>query len=133
MTAQEHYFENLLYHGKDVNGEYNKNALSKEVQEAIEICADYVIYTTFNGRDDFKKYNIIKTNNTQDDSWEEYANRLCDLSYSLGASDVLRELRDEISKYHATDGHDGNTTIPCKAFNAGIRVALESIDKCMEE
>ena len=56
MTTQEHYFENLLYHGKDANGEYNKNALSKEVQEAIEICADYVIYTMFNGRDDFKKY-----------------------------------------------------------------------------
>lgn len=58
MTTQEHYFENLLYHGKDTNGEYNKNALSKEVQEAIEICANYVIYTMFNERDDFIKQKV---------------------------------------------------------------------------
>lgn len=108
MTTQEHYFENLLYHGKDTNGEYNKNALSKEVQEAIEICADYVIYTMFNGRDDFKKYNIIKANNLQDDSWEEYANRLYDLAYKHGESDVLREINEDVNhtnqiKYPFTD------------------------------
>ena len=108
MTTQEHYFENLLYHGKDTNGEYNKNALSKEVQEAIEICADYVIYTMFNGRDDFKKYKIIKTNNPQDDSWEEYVNRLYDLAYKHGASDVLREINEDVqhtnqTKYPFTD------------------------------
>ena len=53
MTCEEHYFENLLFHGKDVKGEYNKNAISKEKQKAIEICADYVIYTLFEGRKDF--------------------------------------------------------------------------------
>jgi len=30
--------------GSDIKGEPNKNALSKEVQEAIEICADYIKY-----------------------------------------------------------------------------------------
>lgn len=53
MTYEEHYFENLLYYGKDVKGECNKNAISKEKQEAIEICANYVIYTLFTGRKDF--------------------------------------------------------------------------------
>lgn len=53
MTCEEHYFENLLYYGKDVKGECNKNAISKEKQEAIEICANYVIYTLFEGRKDF--------------------------------------------------------------------------------
>ena len=108
MTTQEHYFENLLYHGKDANGEYNKNALSKEVQEAIEICADYVLYTTFNNRDDFKKHNIIKTNDPQGDSWEEYANRLYDLAYKHGASDVLKRIKEDVhntnqTKYPFTD------------------------------
>ena len=129
MTAQEHYFENLLYHGKDVNGEYNKNALSKEVQEAIEICANYVIYTMFNSRDDFKKYNAIKTNNPQGDSWEEYANRLYDLAYKYGASDVLKRIKEEVhntkqTKYPFTDK---STVYYAKAD------ILKIIDKCMEE
>lgn len=42
MSPIEHYFENLLDMGSDIKGEPNKNALSKEVQEAIEICADYI-------------------------------------------------------------------------------------------
>ena len=42
MSPIEHYFENLLTMGSDVKGEPNKSALSKEVQEAIEICATYV-------------------------------------------------------------------------------------------
>ena len=42
MSPIEHYFENLLTLGSDIKGEPNKNALSKEVQEAVEICADYV-------------------------------------------------------------------------------------------
>ena len=44
MSPIEHYFENLLTMGSDIKGEPNKNALSKEVQEAVEICADYVKY-----------------------------------------------------------------------------------------
>lgn len=42
MSPIEHYFENLLIRGSDIKGEPNKNALSKEVQEAIEICAYYI-------------------------------------------------------------------------------------------
>ena len=45
MTCLEHYFENLLIHGKDVNGDLNKKMLTKEQQEAVEICAQYVKYT----------------------------------------------------------------------------------------
>ena len=45
MSCEEHYFENLLFHGKDVKDNCNKNAISKEKQEAIEICANYVIYS----------------------------------------------------------------------------------------
>ena len=56
MSCAEHYFENLLFHGKDVRDEPNKNALSKEVQEAIEMCADYVIYSLFFDRDNFKGF-----------------------------------------------------------------------------
>lgn len=57
MSNLEHYFENLLYYGADISGEPNKNALSKEQQEAVEECAMYVIYTIFCGREDFLAYN----------------------------------------------------------------------------
>ncbi len=45
MTCLEHYFENLLCNGKDTYGEPNKKALTKEQQEAVEICAQYIKYT----------------------------------------------------------------------------------------
>lgn len=39
MTCLEHYFENLLFHDKDVNGDLNKNALKrKQVSKNEEIC-----------------------------------------------------------------------------------------------
>lgn len=44
MSPAEHYFENLLMYGRDINGDPNKNALSKEVQETIEMCANYILY-----------------------------------------------------------------------------------------
>lgn len=56
MSNLEHYFENLLFDGKDVNGDWNKNALTKEEQNAVEICADYVLFTLFCGRDELKEY-----------------------------------------------------------------------------
>lgn len=56
MSNLEHYFENLLFYGEDCNGEPNKRALSRQEQEAVEICAQYVIYTTFGNRDAFLKY-----------------------------------------------------------------------------
>ena len=56
MGNAEHYFENLLFHGQDVTGDINKKYLSKEVQETVEICAQYVVYTLFCGREDLKHY-----------------------------------------------------------------------------
>lgn len=56
MSNLEHYFENLLYDGRDVQADVNKNSLSKEQQDAVEQCAQYVLYTLFNGREDFEDY-----------------------------------------------------------------------------
>lgn len=56
MSNVEHYFENLLFHGHDIKGEPNKNALSKEVQDAVEQCAIYIKYT----------YNDVERNNNSD-------------------------------------------------------------------
>lgn len=53
MSNLEHYFENLLYHGRDIKGEDNKNSLSEEEREAVEICADYVLHTIFDNREHF--------------------------------------------------------------------------------
>ena len=56
MSNLEHYFENLLFEGKDCRGDVNKNTLTKEEQEAVEICAQYVIYTLFANREGFKEF-----------------------------------------------------------------------------
>lgn len=56
MSNLEHYFENLLFEGKDCHGDVNKNSLTKEEQEAVEICAQYVIYTLFDNREGFKEF-----------------------------------------------------------------------------
>lgn len=53
MTRIEHYFENLLFSGEDVNGSHNKNSLTKPVQHAVEQCADYVLYSLFDNREAF--------------------------------------------------------------------------------
>lgn len=56
MSNLEHYFENILYNGRDVNGDCNKNSLSKEQQKAVETCADYVLYKLFKTRECFEKF-----------------------------------------------------------------------------
>jgi hypothetical protein len=56
MSNIEHYFENLLFNGRDCMGEPNKRTLTEEEQRAVEVCADYIIYTTFGNRDEFLKY-----------------------------------------------------------------------------
>jgi len=56
MSNLEHYFENLLFEGSDCKGDPNKKRLTKSEQDAVEICADYVIYSLFNGREDFLKF-----------------------------------------------------------------------------
>ena len=60
MCNEEHYFENLLFHGEDCKDNCNKNSLTPEVQRAIEICADYVLYTLFVNREDFLKFVMKK-------------------------------------------------------------------------
>ena len=56
MSNLEHYFENLLFSGKDVNSDLNKNSLTKEEQNAVEVCANYVLFTLFCGRDELKEF-----------------------------------------------------------------------------
>lgn len=56
MSNLEHYFENLLFQGCDVADDVNKNKLSKEQQEAVEECVNYVLCNIFTGRDDFREY-----------------------------------------------------------------------------
>lgn len=56
MTTLEHYFENLLFQGEDIKGEPNKNALTKEQQDAVWTCYWYVVYVLFGSHerlDDF--------------------------------------------------------------------------------
>lgn len=56
MSNLEHYFENLLFNGEDCREDVNKNTLTKEKQEAVEICAQYVIWSIFDGREEFKNF-----------------------------------------------------------------------------
>lgn len=53
MTYVEHYFENLLFNGKDVLGNYNRDSLTLHEQRAVEECADYVLYSLFDNREAF--------------------------------------------------------------------------------
>jgi hypothetical protein len=57
MTCIEHYFENLLYDGKD---NLNKEQLSPEVQEAVKECATYVLTDIFNSRQELCNHTGIK-------------------------------------------------------------------------
>ena len=56
MSNLEHYFENLLFQGSDIGNDVNKNQISKEQQEAVEECVNYVLCNIFAGRDDFRAY-----------------------------------------------------------------------------
>ena len=56
MTCLEHYFENLLLHGKDVANNVNKNALTEGERKAVEACAQYVVYVLFVDRKNFERW-----------------------------------------------------------------------------
>jgi len=56
MTCLEHYFENLLFYGKDVANNVNRNALTADEREAVEACAQYVIYVLFGNREIFERW-----------------------------------------------------------------------------
>jgi len=56
MSNAEHYFENLIYDGEDINGDLNKNCLSVKEQEAIETCYYYVLYSMFGTRENLNEF-----------------------------------------------------------------------------
>jgi len=56
MSTIAHYFENLLFYGKDVKGDDNADALTSKEREAVEECAVYVLCNLFDGRADFEEY-----------------------------------------------------------------------------
>lgn len=56
MTCLEHYFENLLLHGKDVANNVNRNALTEDEREAVEACVQYVVYVLFGNRKNFERW-----------------------------------------------------------------------------
>lgn len=49
MTNLEHYFENLLFQGKDICNDINKDSLSDTEQKTIEACYSYILYVLFDG------------------------------------------------------------------------------------
>ena len=56
MSNEEHLFENLIYHDKDIPGEPNTKGLSQEVLDTVKTCYYYVVYNLFGSRerlDDF--------------------------------------------------------------------------------
>lgn len=61
MSCAEHYFENLLFNNRDIKDDINKKELSKDETKAIEMCATYILYTLFCGKEDFN--NFIKERN----------------------------------------------------------------------
>lgn len=57
MSNEEHYFENLIYHGSDeVADNCNKNNIKPEVRDAIEICYYYVLYNIFHTKENLAEY-----------------------------------------------------------------------------
>ena len=58
MSCAEHYFENLLFYGKDVRDEPNKKHLSEIEEKTIRMCYYYVAYTLFGCFDNFDDFMV---------------------------------------------------------------------------
>lgn len=57
MSREEHYFENLIYTGSDeCASNANRDTISDEARETIEMCYEYVIRNVFHGRDELDMY-----------------------------------------------------------------------------
>ena len=57
MSREEHYFENLLYHGSDeCAGNANKDTISDEARENIEMCYDYLLFNIFRNRENLDEF-----------------------------------------------------------------------------
>ena len=72
MSNLEHYFENLLFDGRDIPGDWNKNALSEEQQSAVEECADYVIWSLFDSRERFLRIIHLYSDGALDELVDEH-------------------------------------------------------------
>jgi hypothetical protein len=51
MSREEHYFENLIKDGNDDGAcNQNRDTISPEVREVIEMCYEYVVRNIFKSR-----------------------------------------------------------------------------------
>lgn len=95
MSPIEHYFENLLDMGSDIKGEPNKNALSKEVQEAVEICVAYIKYNQL--LDDTKANMIDMLESLNFEIDEMFARRI---DYTVDKiQDLIQNKIDSLKRY----------------------------------
>lgn len=86
MSPIEHYLENLLVMGSDLKGEPNKNALSKEVQEAVEICADYIKNIQYDSN--AEKVAMLEELHAE---IKEKATEICDDGWWLTYNDIIQQ------------------------------------------
>ena len=57
MSREEHYFENLIYTGSDeCAGNANKDTISDEAKETIEMCYEYIVFNIFHNRDNLDEF-----------------------------------------------------------------------------
>lgn len=100
MSPIEHYFENLLTMDSDIKGEPNKNALSREVQEAVEICADYIKHNQLyrNAIPDDNNADMIDMLTELKSEIEEKATDLCDDGWWLTYNDIIQEKIDKLKE-----------------------------------
>ena len=57
MSREEHYFENLIHCGSDECARNcNRDTISKEAKDIIEMCYTYICYELFAGREDLDEY-----------------------------------------------------------------------------
>ena len=57
MSREEHYFENLIYNGSDeCTGNANKDTISDEVRETIEMCYNYIVFNIFHNRENLDEF-----------------------------------------------------------------------------
>lgn len=57
MSREEHYFENLVNTGSDeCTGNANRDTISDETREIIEMCYDYIIRNVFHGREELEMH-----------------------------------------------------------------------------
>lgn len=57
MSREEHYFENLIYNGSDeCAGNANRDTISDEARETIEMCYAYIVFNIFSCRENLDEF-----------------------------------------------------------------------------